>query len=346
MFRLPGFNAWTRGIGSSHFFSNSHLASLSSAKLISKSSSATSTRFLNSNVVLLKSSFLPNISHLFKSQTTSFVSRSSSGSKLGSKVFSRSLRSSTWSNYNKYYGRSNWNKLKGPALFTAAFCIGTTIVTPYLFDYTPLAYFKRNPYALVYGIIALNGAVFLMWRAPQFSRLLTRYGLLMKDNIYSNWSLLGCAFSHQNFAHILVNMFVLSSFGTTLAALVGPANFVIMYLNAAVFSSFVSLLLPTLLRSSLGVASLGASGAVFSVVGSFAYLIPKAPIAFFFIPIPGGAWLAFLGTVGWNLAGCFLRWGRYDYAAHLGGSFIGVAYGWWFTKKRRDAMQRRRLAWG
>lgn len=249
-------------------------------------------------------------------------------------------KSNTWKNYNRYYGNSNWDRLKGPALFTAAFCLGTTITMPYLMDYTPLGIFKRRPQMLVYSIIAINGVGFLMWKSPQFLKFLTRYGLLVKDNVYSNWSLLGAAFSHQSFMHLLVNMFVLQSFGSSLCMMLGASNFLMMYLNSAVISSFISIVIPTITRTSLAVGSLGASGAIFSVLGTFSYLIPKAPIALFFFPIPGGAWLAFLGSVAYNVAGLFFRWGAHDYAAHLGGSIAGVAYGWYFSKKMRERRSR------
>ncbi|CUM67730.1 uncharacterized protein PRCAT00005435001 [Priceomyces carsonii] len=286
------------------------------------------------NIQILKSSFGPDF---FNKCRTTFVNKKYIIQQ------SRSFRrNNVWSNYNSFYGRSNWNKLKGPALFAVLFCVGTSVAVPYVVNNTPL---RRNPMVLVYSLIAINGAVFLMWRVPQFSRVLTRYGLLVKNDVYSNWSLLTAAFSHQSFAHLFVNMFVLQSFGTTLCAVVGASNFLIMYLNSAVIASFFSMAIPTLLRSSMSVASLGASGAIFSVVGTFSYLFPKAPVALFFIPIPGGAWILFLGTVVYNLAGTFLRWGRYDYAAHIGGSIAGIAYGWWFKKKRDENLKKRRLAY-
>lgn len=248
----------------------------------------------------------------------------------------RTSRSRNWQNYNRYYGNTPWNKLKSPAIFTLLFCSGTTLLTPYLFDYTPVSVFKRKPYALILSIIALNGGVFLLWRAPQFSRVLNKYFLITKDNVSSNWSFLGAAFSHQSFAHFAVNMFVLHSFGTTLCTMLGSANFTIMYLNSAVIASFISLAIPVLTRSNLAVGALGASGAIFSVFGTFSYLIPKAPIALFFFPIPGGAWFAFLGAAAYNIAGIVFKFGRYDYAAHIGGSIAGVAYGWWYDRKRKQ----------
>ncbi|CAI5758710.1 unnamed protein product [Candida verbasci] len=253
-------------------------------------------------------------------------------------------RSNTWKSYNQYYNRTSWDKLKNPLIFTAAFCVGTTLITPYLFEYTPLKIFRQNPQILIWSIIAINGAVFLMWKVPQFQKYTMQYGLLFKDNLQSPWTLLGSAFSHQSFTHLFINMLCFQSFASTLVMVLGVSNFTTMYLNAAVISSFASIAIPVLIGSSLSVASLGASGAIFSVFGTFSYLFPSSPVGFFFIPIPGGAWTLFLGTAAWNAAGCALRWGTFDYAAHLGGSLVGIAYGYYYSKKRKESIRRRRLA--
>lgn len=323
----------------SSFLNNSHISLLNAGKNANhlKMKGISPLYFFKTNYSVprsrvLESSLFPTRFeglYLFKSYRRSFIYQGAS-------------RSKTWKNYNKYYGNNNWNKLKKPALFTAIFCVATTFSMPYVFDYTPLSIFKRNPAAFVYSLLAINGAVFLMWRVPQCTRMLMRYGLMTKDALTSNWSLLGATFSHQSFLHLLVNMFVLQSFGSSLCAMVGVANFATMYLNSSVISSFISLLIPVLTRSSLATASLGASGAVFAVIGSFSYLIPKAPVALFFIPVPGGAWLLFLGSMAYNIAGIAFRWGKYDYGAHLGGCIAGIAYGWWYDKKKQEMLKRRR----
>ncbi|CAH6721882.1 rhomboid protein 1, mitochondrial [[Candida] jaroonii] len=316
------------GLGKIGFFSNKNLMLFKQIPKLAKSAEVKPVKnhFLRSNIEILQSSLNP-----FKT-TGRFFSSSTRSS-----IFDKG---NVWKNYNKYYGNSQWDRLKGPAIFTALFCVGTTLLVPVLFNYTPLAIYKRSPSLLIYTIIGLNGLVFLMWQSPSFFTFLTKFGLLFKDKVYSNWSMLGSAFSHQSFVHILCNMFVLQSFGTTLCSIIGPANFLIMYLNSAVISSFISILVPTLARTSMSVGSLGASGAIFSVVGTFSYLIPKAPIALFFIPIPGGAWIAFLGSVAYNVAGVAFRWGSFDYAAHLGGSLAGVLYGWWYSKKLQQRRAR------
>lgn len=279
-------------------------------------------------------------SPLQQSRTGSFLSRSF----MTRSVLSRS--SSNWARYNRQYGRNkiNWSLLKKPALFTAVFCTATTLATPYVMQIPPFSFLQKHPRSVVYAIIGLNVAGFLAWRTPQLSRYMNRYGLLLKDNVRSPWTLLGLAFSHQDPFHLGFNMLMLYSFGTTFATAVGAANFLSMYLNSAVISSLVSVAVPTILRSSLSVASLGASGALFSVFGAFSFLAPKAPVAIFFFPIPGGAWVVFLGAIALNAAGVVMKWGRYDFAAHLGGCLAGVGYGYYYARLR-DARMRRRPAY-
>ncbi|KAG5422257.1 hypothetical protein I9W82_001352 [Candida metapsilosis] len=313
-------------LGRNFLFSNNSLLSLTF-----KNIRQTKNVSFNSNVQILQSSMNPWQKNFIKQ----FMNQQVKQSPLS--------RSPTWKSYNSYYNRSNWDKLKKPLLFTVAFCVGTTFLTPYLFNHTPLSVLKQNPQALIWGIIALNGAVFLMWRVPQFQRFTMRYAILLKDNIQSPWTLLWSAFSHQSFAHIFINMLCFQSFAASLVGILGVTNFTIMYLNAAVLSSFASLAIPMFLGSSLSVASLGASGAIFAVFGCFSFMFPASPVGIFFIPVPGGAWMLFLGTMVWNAAGCVLRWGTFDYAAHLGGSLVGIAYGYYYNKKRREQIRRRRL---
>ncbi|CAH2352623.1 rhomboid protein 1, mitochondrial [[Candida] railenensis] len=319
------------------FFSNTYISSFSSISL-KEAAAIRKSRVFSSNIPLLQSSFGPGgrrrIANSYKYELKSLTDR-----------FGIPKRSDTWKRYNRHYGNTQWDKLKGPALFTLLFCTTTTLAMPYLFEYTPLGVFKRQPYALVLSIIAINGGVFLMWKAPQFRRYLNKYALIYKDNVETYWSFLGAAFSHQSFGHLFVNMFVLHSFGTTLCTMLGSANFLALYLNSAVISSFISILIPVLLRFNLSVGALGASGAIFSVFGAFSYLIPKAPIALFFFPIPGGSWIAFLGAAAYNVAGIAFKFGRYDYAAHLGGAIAGVAYGWWYDNKRKQMRRQRRVAY-
>lgn len=250
---------------------------------------------------------------------------------------SRYTRLNRFQQYNRSSG--NNRDLIKLTLYGALFMGITLIGAPYLFQIPPFSYFKRHPTHLPYAIIGINLAVFGLWQVPRFWGPLQRYALLQKDHIYSKWSLLGSAFSHQEFWHLGMNMICLYSFGTTLATMLGPGNFTSLYLNSAIAGSLFSLWYPKFARIIMMGPSLGASGALFGLFGCFSYLVPHAKMMFFIFPIPFGAWFTFLGLVTWNVAGCALRWGSFDYAAHLGGSVMGILYGWLIAesiKKQRE----------
>lgn len=238
---------------------------------------------------------------------------------------------------------SPFSKLLPLAAFSLAFCGTVHFFTPYIV--APLS-LVLTPQTAVYGLVAANVAVFLAWRQPRFYATLNRYFLLQKDSVRSPWTLLGSAFSHQDFWHLAMNMLALVLFGPTVAQWVGTLQFLLLYLNLCVLSSLLGVALPMLVRAPLHVASLGASGALFSVMGVFAFLFPNAGISLFFFPIPGGAWVAFLGLIGVNAAGFVLRWGVMDYAAHLGGSAVGLVYGWWIRREILRKRQARRVSRG
>ncbi|KAH3683964.1 hypothetical protein WICPIJ_005066 [Wickerhamomyces pijperi] len=244
------------------------------------------------------------------------------------------------SNYN-YTNNQQFFNLKKALLFSGVFISATTILTPYLYQIPPFNHFKKNPSHFVYGLIAINLAVFLAWRIPKFWRVLHRYALLQKDRQFNSLQIIGSAFSQQEVWHLAMNMLALYSFGVSLAQVVGIENFTILYLNGAVLSSLGSLVYPLLMRLPLVGASLGASGALFAVFGCFANLFPMAKIMILFFPIPGGAQVAFLGAMIWNIAGCVMRWGSFDYAAHFVGGCFGGLFGWYLKEKAERERERR-----
>lgn len=276
---------------------------------------------------------------------------------------STSLMKSTWNNlenntsrylrlnrFQQYQHRDNGkNSLGRVTIFALSVMVGVYFGSPYLFKYVPpFDHFRRHPSELVYAILGLNILVFGLWQLPRYFGFLQKFMLLEKRNIYSKWSLIGSAFSHQEAWHLGMNMLALWSFGTSLASILGASNFFTLYINSALAGSLFSLWYPKIARIALIGPSLGASGALFGVFGCFSYLFPTAKILLFVFPIPGGAWVAFLASIAWNTAGCAFRWGSFDYAAHLGGSALGIAYGWYISnvaKKQKQQKIKRSTRW-
>lgn len=226
------------------------------------------------------------------------------------------------------------NNLTAAVTFAAVFSIIVYFASPYLFNRTPLRYFKRHPDHLVYLIAAINVAIWGLWRVPALSSTMQLYFLLKTplSSGFNVFQMVGSVFSHQEPWHLAMNMLGFVSFGTTLATFLGPANFLTMYLVSGTVGSLFSVGLPILLKTGLHFASLGASGAVFGVLGCFSWFFPTAGVSLFFIPVPGGCWFAFLASLVGNTAGLFFKWGNFDYAAHLGGSLIGLASGWYYSR--------------
>ncbi|VVT50169.1 uncharacterized protein SAPINGB_P002635 [Magnusiomyces paraingens] len=253
-------------------------------------------------------------------------------------------------------GSGVFQYLKVPLLFTIGVCAFNAFVLPYMFQIPGMRELVRHPQWIVYGLIGLNVAVFLAWKTPRsFGRQLYRYGLLHKDAQFNKWQMIGSAFSHQEFWHLGINMFVLYQFGGPLSQWVGSKNFLEMYLDSAVVASLGSIALPVLLNrftpwifaaGASNVPSLGASGAIFSIFGTFSYLVPYTRLSLFFVPLPIGAWYVFLLTMGYNGLGIKYNWARTDYAGHFAGCAAGIVFGYIFTEKirRQRQEQQRRLA--
>lgn len=197
----------------------------------------------------------------------------------------------------------------------------------------------------VQGIVAINIAVFLLWRfgdenfmAANFIVSPTR----LEFGYY--WTLLTSVFSHIAFFHILINLLVLASFGPTLEQRWGSRKFLVFYLGCGLSASLVHCLMPQFGFHESG--ALGASGAVAGVVTAFAILYPKQILLLWGI-VPTPAWALVAACVVWDLYSLIdQKDGRGDgigHAAHLGGALAGFIFLWviWRPKRRVATVDRR-----
>lgn len=190
---------------------------------------------------------------------------------------------------------------------------------------------SRFPFAVlgaVPTIIALNAGVYLMWHLGS-ERFMAENFLVSRLHLEAGrwWTLLTAAFSHNNFAHLLLNMFVLYGFGRVIEDRWGPRRFSVFYFGAAIVSSAAHPLFQYFgWPMSFG---LGASGAIAGVFTCFALYYPRATILFMML-IPVRAWyLAVLGSAYdlWGLIEQRSGGGAHvGYAAHLAGALCGVFY--------------------
>jgi membrane associated rhomboid family serine protease len=125
---------------------------------------------------------------------------------------------------------------------------------------------------LTYALIALNVIAFLTEQGQlSFSGAaihgnVYREGVLYREAIaegHQYWRLVSSAFLHENLLHIAFNMYLLYVLGMMLEPAIGRARFGAIYAVALLAGSFGALL-------ATPQASLGASGAIFGLMGGAA----------------------------------------------------------------------------
>ncbi|KAI9827498.1 MAG: hypothetical protein M1832_004848 [Thelocarpon impressellum] len=121
--------------------------------------------------------------------------------------------------------------------------------------------------ATLLAILMANSVVLVAWRIPMAWRFLNRYFLSVPGYPFA-LSVVGNMFSHQQFTHFAMNMVVLWIMGTRLHDEVGRGNFLAIYFSGGVVGSLFSLV-SFVARKNLVTSSLGASGAIASVIASW-----------------------------------------------------------------------------
>ncbi|MGM9834722.1 MAG: rhomboid family intramembrane serine protease [Bacilli bacterium] len=87
---------------------------------------------------------------------------------------------------------------------------------------------------------------------------------LVRTNIVNVYRFVTCAFLHGSILHLLCNMYALLVIGTQVETFLGKAKFIFIYLISAITGSMLSFVFTN-------VPSIGASGAIFGLMGSLLY---------------------------------------------------------------------------
>ncbi|MCC6620616.1 MAG: rhomboid family intramembrane serine protease [Deltaproteobacteria bacterium] len=149
------------------------------------------------------------------------------------------------------------------------------------------------------------------------------------------WRVVTAAFLHYGIIHLALNMFSLYALGTLVERLLGRRPYAAVYLVSALLGGVVSLL--TMSRNAV---SVGASGAVFGIIGALGtYLLVNRA------RIDPDAWKRSMGQVGLML-GVNLVYGftnpSIDNGAHVGGLLAGAAATWLLAAPMPDAARAKR----
>lgn len=143
------------------------------------------------------------------------------------------------------------------------------------------------------------------------------------------WRLLTSLFAHSGMGHLLSNLFALGLFGLILEGRIGSKKLLWLFLISGVI---INLLTPY-------PRSLGASGAIFAILGALIVLRPLMMVWVSGMPLP--MILAGLMWLLQNVFGLFIP-SNIGHIAHLGGLFIGLGMGFYWRKIFGDTIKRRK----
>lgn len=184
----------------------------------------------------------------------------------------------------------------------------------------------ENTMQMTFGVqllLILNIAAFVIEYIFHFP--LSNFGALRANWLSHGafWELLTYQFIHQGFGHLLSNMLGLYFLGPEVERTLGTNRFFSLYFLSGVLGGLGWSLLSPPYHSCIG-----ASGAVFGILGAYAALYPKRELILIFMPfVPIKAWVFVLILGAYELLHTLGGpGGAVANAAHLGGGVAGYIY--------------------
>jgi len=141
------------------------------------------------------------------------------------------------------------------------------------------------------------------------------------------WTFITSIFLHAGFDHLFFNMFALFMFGLYLETRVSTKQYLSIFFIAGFFGNVAYWL-----TAPLGtIPAVGASGAVYGVMGMLAVLYPGLVVYIGFAPMP----IIFAAALWFLLefTGMFTP-SNIAHQAHLAGLIVGAAYGLYIRRER------------
>ena len=137
------------------------------------------------------------------------------------------------------------------------------------------------------------------------------------------YELLTSGFLHANIGHLFVNMFTLYFFGPVMEMHLGPYHFLWLYLTGLIAAGIPSVIK---FKEDPSYATLGASGAIGSVLFAFIFFYPLENIYLLLIPIPIPAFVFAILYFIYSMYASKQERGKVNHEAHVAGALWGIVY--------------------
>lgn len=165
-----------------------------------------------------------------------------------------------------------------------------------------------------------------------FSSITDSFALVSADVLSRPWIIITHMFLHADISHIFYNMFALALFGTILEKIIDWKRFLFLYFSSGIVAAVGAIIFYP--------ATIGASGAIFGILGTLAALRPKMVVWTAYVPMPmivAAAFWAFLDVVGIIVPSDIAN------AAHLFGLAFGIVVGIFWRKRFREVVEKKKM---
>ena len=173
---------------------------------------------------------------------------------------------------------------------------------------------KKNRFR--FYALKLCGWIFVVFLLQLFVNGFTELFLLDSSSFTQIWRFFTAIFLHGGIAHLLYNVFALALFGSILEKFIGGKKFLLVFFLSGIFANIIAI--------NFYDSSLGASGAIYGILGALTILRPLMVVWAFGLPMP-----MFIAAILWiagAVLGIFMP-SNIGHVAHLSGIFIGFLFG-------------------
>ena len=155
-------------------------------------------------------------------------------------------------------------------------------------------YCFRNQFMVSQSLVFINFSIFASWWIIYL--LHPKYGIeaiidlgfrsqYIAEPQFRLVSLITAMFMHGGSMHLLMNMLVLILLGVPFEERIGSRSFIMIYFISGILGSFITGSISVYNQEGINTLNIGASGAVFGIMGGFALLYPRDEIAMLLGPI-------------------------------------------------------------
>ena len=208
-------------------------------------------------------------------------------------------------------------------------------------------YCIRNEFMVSQSLVFINFAIFAIWAimyrfSPQSGiEALVELGfrsMYLESPEFGLLTLISAMFMHGGPMHLLMNMLILILMGVPFEDRIGSRAFFRIYFISGIIGSLVTGSISVLNETGLETINIGASGAVFGIMGGFALLYPRDEIPMLLGPIFMHRVPVLLATLVFiGMETLYVGLGTEDgigHGTHMASFIAGVFLAPYFTSKK------------